>query len=186
MVSEKKKTKITFADKESENIQPTAHKDTSEPATANPLLDVNGPLQEIVNRTSSTCLQRAQDLENPSASHMKLLSTICNSFASRTLLRHLYSTHSSENENEIIDTSVNKALFQDILLPWTERIKERELSVQKIFTEGIVDILFMVYKLGSAGEKTDLLAVLCKVKSIDVLTKVFFFGNMFCTNFTGK
>ena len=167
MVKEKKKTKVKFTDKESGNIQPTADNLTSEPATANALLEENSPLQEIVKTTSSTCLQRVQHLEQPSVSHMKFLSTLCNSFASRTLLRHLYNAHSSGNDDMTKDDStINKEFLQDVLLPWIDRVTDCALNVQSSFTEGIVDILFMVYKLGSAEEKTDLLSILCKVRLI--------------------
>ena len=123
------------------------------PATSNPLLDVSSPLQLLVNRASSACLLKALHLEKPSSSHMNLLATVCSRFANHSLVKHLYCGYFgkvvSGNPN---DTAINMKFLREVLLPWIERTKEYQLN-EECFREGIVDIIFMVYKLGTSAEK---------------------------------
>ena len=160
VLKEKKKAKIRFVEKE--KLQP-AIENTVESMGSNPLLDVTSPLALIVNEASSTSLRKAQQREAPSINHMKLLSVLCNSFPSGALVRHLYCTHFVKSEKEMMETNWNKAFLQDVLLPWIGIVKEYQFN-KNIFTQGIVDLLFVVYKLGSAAEKTNMLALLCKVR----------------------
>ena len=160
MVTEKKKAKIRFVEKE--KSQPTIES-TVESIDSNPLLDVTSPLMSIINEASSISLRNAQQKEAPSVNHMKLLSVLCNSFPSGALVRHLYCSHFAKNETEVMETNWNKAFLQEVLLPWIGTIKEYQ-SNKMIFTQCIVDLLFFVYKLGSATERTNMLSLLCKVR----------------------
>ena len=159
-VTEKKKVKLRLAEKE--KSQPTIE-NTVESIVSNPLMDVTSPLALIVSEASSISLRKAQQKEAPSTNHMKLLSVLCNSFPSGALVRHLYCTHFAKSEKEMMENNWNKAFLQDVLLPWIGTVKEYKFN-KNIFTQGIVNLLFLVYKLGSAAEKTNMLALLCKVR----------------------
>ena len=160
VVTEKTKAKMRFAEKG--KSEPTIEK-TVESKGSNPLLNVNSPLVLIINEVCSTSLRKAQQKETPSINHMKLLSVLCSSFPSAVLIKHLYCTHFEKSETEMMETNWNKAFLQDLLLPWIGTIKEYQFN-KNIFVQGIVDLLFLVYKLGSAAEKTNMLALLCKVR----------------------
>ena len=161
VVAEKKKVKIRFAEEKSS----ATAENTQESAVSNTLLDVSSPLQKIIKEAASTSLLRSQDSDIPSVSHMRLLSVICSSFPNETLVKHLYCARFGKTEFEMTEeTNWNKAFLQDVMLPWIERVNDYKSDRRKHFTEGIVKLLFMIYKLGSTAEKTFLLALLCKVR----------------------
>ncbi len=156
VMSDRKKVK--FAEKETPEIKPEISSD-SQAAVSTEHLEV---LHTIVNETCLTCLQKKRCQENPSEAHLRLLSTLCKTFGSSELVKHMYLGHTKESEAAVSE-DINQEFLHHVLLPWIEETKGYDVRKAETFTAGLVDIVFMLYKLGSPIEKTDLLAAICKV-----------------------
>ncbi len=156
-VTEKKRVKF-------EEKEPPSRDFVSANATkSSALLETGSPLMSLVNDVGLECLWRAQNIDRPSSGHLVLLSTLCNTYGSVELARHLFCGF-TETVAEDDCAHMNMNFTEVILLPWLKRTeKYDDQRKRELFVSRLGDVLLMLYKLGTSSEKIELLDLLSQV-----------------------